>query len=289
MGSERFAEYFCTIEWHLAQLGPCARIIYPFAFRISKTSKKFFCSAVRMATHFGYEERQIRRALEQLKGAGFFVLKSERPFESSVYRVLSHKEWAKQHPDKCAEKIAFPWSTEGGDELGRRLYAVSGGQVKLLAHQVRWLRNTNLPEDTIVAEFDRFSEWWKPRNKWGKRRYLIHRFRDVVRGLSVSKGRCDSEQPESDVLVYRIYRETGYVFSNFYKHYLSRLQVKYTASQIVNSFGQYVASLDEIERRHAIEGFCELLRSQAVVARVVDIGADGRESPPTPRTKMSVA
>jgi hypothetical protein len=120
--------YHCTIEWHLARLVPLAAVLYPFAYRISKASRRFHCSAVNLVQHFGVSEWTVLRAIRALQAAGLFILLAKEPFKPSVYRVVSHKEWAADHRGCCAVRDAYPWSEEGGDQLGIRLYNASGGR-----------------------------------------------------------------------------------------------------------------------------------------------------------------
>lgn len=154
------AYYYCSIEWHLNQLRdsdggktPFVAILYPFAYRISKKSGIFHASAVRLAEHFGVSQWTVIRAMEALKLAGFFVVISKELFQSTSYRVVSHKDWVVSHPENCAVKAMFPWSDEPGDELGKALYNASGGRAKWHANQLTALRKTGLSDDQIVIRF----------------------------------------------------------------------------------------------------------------------------------------
>jgi hypothetical protein len=148
--------YHCTIEWHLARLVPLAAVLYPFAYRISKASHRFHCSALNLAQHFGVSEWTVLRAIRALQAAGLFILLAKEPFKPSVYQVVSHKEWAAIYPGLCAVKTAYPWSEEGGDQLGIRLHNASGGRVKYQPHKLTALRNTGFTEDEIVSKFEQF-------------------------------------------------------------------------------------------------------------------------------------
>jgi hypothetical protein len=153
---EAFTNYHCCAEWHLARLhSPTAALVYPFALRLSKTSRKFACSAVSVGEFFGLDRKTILRAYRQLTDKGFFELVESGAFDVNIYRVLLHKEWAAKYPGQCAKKIEFPWAGEG-DLLGRRLYAASGGKVKFKPFQIVGYRNTGLKEDKIVALFEEF-------------------------------------------------------------------------------------------------------------------------------------
>lgn len=157
------AHYHCSSEWHLWQLKdrkgrrtPFAAVLYPFAFRMAKKSGRFFGSANRVAEHFGIDPSTVRRAMDALTSAGFFVVISQAYFQSTIYKVVSHEEWAKTHPEHCAIKAEFPWTDEEGDELGVRLYTVSGGRVKWFPNILTALRKTALTDDQIVQQFELF-------------------------------------------------------------------------------------------------------------------------------------
>lgn len=148
--------YHCSIEWHLARLTNFAGLIYSFAYRLSKKSERFHCSTENLAEYFGVSRSKVSRAIQQLRAAGFFQLIVEEYFRPNVYKVLSHKEWAEDNPDRCAEKISFPWSSEKGDELGARIYNLSGGRVKMAPYKLAALRKTGLSDETIGHTFEKF-------------------------------------------------------------------------------------------------------------------------------------
>jgi hypothetical protein len=160
---EQPSPYYCTVEWHLVRLRdakgrkvPFAAILYPFAYRISKKSGRFHCSAVNLAAHFETSQWTVLRAMEALTIAGFLIPLSKEPFQPSIYQVLSHKDWASAHPESCSVKAAFPWSGEIGDKLGVRLFTASGGRIKYMPHMLAALRNTGLADDEIVKHFESF-------------------------------------------------------------------------------------------------------------------------------------
>lgn len=157
------AHYHCSAEWHLGQMvygegkrAPFAAILYPFAYRVSRNSKLFYGSAERIAEHFGVSPWTVLRAMEALTCAGFFVVVSKAKFQPTIYKVLSHKDWAKAHPGCCAVKTTFPWSGEKSDRLGMHLFTRSGGRVKWYPNVLAGLRKTGLPDDQIVQRFDVF-------------------------------------------------------------------------------------------------------------------------------------
>jgi hypothetical protein len=94
--------------------------------------------------------------MKALVELGFFVLIEQGFYTPSVYRVITHNEWAIEHPGCCAEKETLPWSEEKGDPLGVRLWNVSGGKMKYEPYQVKALRKTGLTDDQIAKAFEEF-------------------------------------------------------------------------------------------------------------------------------------
>jgi hypothetical protein len=133
----------------------CGRLL-AFAYRLSKGSGVFCASAVRIAEHFGISKWTVLRAMEALTTAGFFVVINKEYFQSSMYRVVSHEEWARAHPACFVVKVEYPWSDKIGDELGVHLYTKSGGRVKWFPNILGALRRTGLTDEQIVQEFEFF-------------------------------------------------------------------------------------------------------------------------------------
>jgi hypothetical protein len=152
------SRYHCSPEWHLAQLRntPFAGLLYSFALRISKQTHLFHGSVLGIAEYFGVSRWKVQRAIASLVQLEFFVPVAREVFAPSTYRVISHNEWAADHPGQCAVKETLPWSAEEGDELGVRLWNASGGKVKYQAYQLTALRKTGLTDDEIVKEFETF-------------------------------------------------------------------------------------------------------------------------------------
>jgi hypothetical protein len=152
------SNFHCCAEWHLARL-PCGRAapVYTFAQRISHNSRRFSCSAVSVARYFDVHRTTILRAYHCLSEIGFFVLLEYGKFDTNLYMVVSHQEWAKANPGKCVQKLKFAWTGEG-DPLAIKLYAASGGRVKFMDFQVAEYRKTGFDEEKIVALFQEFRE-----------------------------------------------------------------------------------------------------------------------------------
>ena len=154
---QEFSSYYCSAEWHLSQLkSKYAVPIYFFGLHISNKSDLFFCSAGNLATYFNCHRNTIYAALKQLQQLEFIEVVSKSYFEAVNYRVIQHDEWATFHPNRCVEKLEFPWSAEANDPLAPQLYAVSGGKVKLLVHQAKALHEICSSDTVIISCFKQF-------------------------------------------------------------------------------------------------------------------------------------
>ncbi len=188
-----FSRYHCSPEWHLERLRdgegnrvPFAALLYPWALRISKKSQRFHASAEGIAEHFGRSIWTVIRALEALVAAGFFILIAKEKFRPSVYQVISHADWAQQHPGQCVVKEKMPWSDEPGDDLGKRLWNISGGKLKYQPYQLAALRGTGLDDLDITEAFTEFVAHENARRKahnWlGRWKSVPHRFLRYLKG-----------------------------------------------------------------------------------------------------------
>lgn len=148
------AEYYCTAEWHFARMrSKYTALLHGFALRISVKSGRFYCSQIRLADYLGCSRRSVWTAIHELEKGGF-LLRIESPcFWPNVYKVLDHSTWAQRNPGKCAVKIEMPWKTDG-PELGRQLYAISGGRVKFRPEQIAHLQS-RLTDEEIRSGFQR--------------------------------------------------------------------------------------------------------------------------------------
>lgn len=148
--------FHCSIERHLQSLSSkCASNLYHWARRLASTTGVFSASAEHAAKFFRVDRKTVLRALDELNEAGFFELQRAELFRPNVYRVVSHKEWARRHPKKCIEKDVMPWEGEG-DLLGRQLFSISGQRVKFFPRQVEGLRRVGFSDGKICEHFRTF-------------------------------------------------------------------------------------------------------------------------------------
>lgn len=176
--------YHCSAEWHLAALRPICALIHGFALHIGWESRTFSCSAVNMAEYLQRNESTIRAGYKELEDLGFFEKKIQGRFNSSVYRVLNHEEWAKKNPGRCVQKLDFGWKD---DPLGQRLYIASGMRVKWREQQINALRNVGSTDERIVEEFERYYELEGQRKKPSNVPIgFIYYFRNCSLGPSLS-------------------------------------------------------------------------------------------------------
>jgi hypothetical protein len=148
--NQTLTRFHCSVEWHLALLeGRFTGLIYSFAYRIAGTGGSFHASAINVAEFFHCHRNAVLRSYKQLEQAGFFVVKrpalklrqGDGRFTTTIYEVLSHKEWARKHPGECAAKETFPWSGEEfstrREQMGQALYRVTG--FRYTAKELNWL------------------------------------------------------------------------------------------------------------------------------------------------------
>jgi hypothetical protein len=149
--------YFCSPEWHLAQLKrtPLAGILYSFAVRIAKHSRHFHGSVVGLAEYFGVSRWKVQKAIKALVGLGFFELVRRDRFSPSVYHVVQHSDWKGTHPGCCAVK-----RNEGqeSDPLVVAIWNVSGSRVKCPTSVAEALREIGLTDDELATAFQTFFE-----------------------------------------------------------------------------------------------------------------------------------
>jgi hypothetical protein len=184
-------KFHCCSEWHLARLSPISFLVYPFALRLSKThGGRYSYPATLVGEFFDYDEWTVQQSYKELEKAGFFRRLETRFFEGNVYRVLSHKEWAADHPGQCAVKTTLPWTGEG-DKLGQDLYVASGSAVKFYDNQIKFLRSLGLSEEQIVSEFETF--WTEQSCKSNASKFKSNRAGIVGRFMLAMKalaGKC---------------------------------------------------------------------------------------------------
>ncbi len=102
-----------TRRAHLARQSPVCLLIYLLGLHLSKESKSFCASAEGMADYFDYDEKHIRRGLDSLEALGFLKVLTKKRYRPTVFRVLTHKQWAEKFPGQCVKKAEQPWSGEG--------------------------------------------------------------------------------------------------------------------------------------------------------------------------------
>ena len=188
------SRFHCSPEYHFAQK-PFAGLLYQWAFRLSKGSGSFHASQENIAAYFGVSRWTVARAIDHLLKLGFFEPISNELFQSSVYHVLGHDDWAGKHPGLCVAKETLPWSSEEGDRLGRDLWNASGGKVKYQQFQLAALRRTGLPDDEIVDAFRQFIGNENRRRKEGGWRGRWHSVqRRFYRWLSGTMGQGELDR-----------------------------------------------------------------------------------------------
>jgi hypothetical protein len=141
---------YCSAEWHFSRFegGTYCFPIYSLAMRMAFASEMFWPSLEELAEYLNADIKAIREAVHLLVLSGFFVVVKAELGETVRYRPVPHDEWEKTNPGLCVHKDEMPWS--GGDELGRQLYAVTGGW-KLFPSYLVAFRKTGHSDSAIVA------------------------------------------------------------------------------------------------------------------------------------------
>jgi hypothetical protein len=145
--------FHCSVEWHFTLMtSRFAPTLYSWGRRLSGKLESFYPSIDNIAKYFGCDRTTVLRALKELVHCGWAEVLHREPGKPVTYRFISHKEWARVHPDCCLVKDSMPWEGEG-DALARQLHSVSGGLAKFYHGHMTGLRKSGLPDDQIVSEF----------------------------------------------------------------------------------------------------------------------------------------
>jgi hypothetical protein len=163
-----------------------APVLYSWAGRLSSNSGNFFPSVGSIARYFEIDRTTVFRALQELESLDFLEPIHREPGKPVTYRVVTHDEWARQHPDLCVEKESFPWTGEG-DLLGQALYAASGGQAKFLPRQMKGLRASGFSDMRIAEEFRIFLDRNPQRGREWKTVYFYFRTSLLQLATSLAK------------------------------------------------------------------------------------------------------
>jgi len=174
-GSDRLSESYsfeCSEYFHLADLSPICSLVYGLAYKLTKGGDNpFFASANSVASYFGRSASQVRRGLKQLEAYGLLELRSAKSFRTNSYRVVSHREWASQHPGRCCEKLEFSYTDEG-DPLGRQMWQITGGRVKFQPFNSVYIRKLGFTDNEIIEAFSSF--WNEKGHKLDEREVSPH-------------------------------------------------------------------------------------------------------------------
>jgi hypothetical protein len=167
--------FHCSSEWHFASMtSHFAPILHSWGRRLSSKLESFYPAVDNIGRHFGRDRTTVMRALEELVECGWAEVIHKEPGKPVTYRFVSHKEWARNHPDDCVVKDSMPWEGEG-DPLAQQLHVVSGGLAKFHPNQMNGLRKSEWPDNEIVTEFRVFLDRNPQQGRSWKSVY--HRFR----------------------------------------------------------------------------------------------------------------
>ena len=148
----------------------------------------YFSSIEIIAQLFGVPYNSAQRAVKSLVKSGWLVqvesttgrtsaraLKYET-FKSKNYRVVTHKEWAANHKDRCYIAEPMPWDGEPKDALALALYRESQGKVRWYPNIIKALRGTGLSDHGIVTAWREYVASWD-KEPWSPRGWQNKAFR----------------------------------------------------------------------------------------------------------------
>jgi hypothetical protein len=244
-------QFHCDISWHLKGL---ALQIYILASKLAHESGKFFPAIANLAQFYDVGESTVSRALGQLEKNGFLNVEECELFKPTVYRVVSHSDWASKHPGKCCQKETLPWTGDPlVDPLAPKFHSVSGGRIKFRENDMKGLRKLNRPDEELVAEFsDFFEEKWEycSQNKQALFTFsgkFVKRMKEKCAQKyepleqSALKGRAKILAGR-DKLARELHKISGVFF--FGKHYsgLSQLREKFSDGEIIQAWQLLIKS-----------------------------------------------
>jgi len=138
------ADFYCSTAWHIKTSARCLAI-YSFIGTITGGGKTpFFAKITRVAAYFDWSYEATRKAFHVLRKLGF--LESIQP---GYYKYVDHKEWAAKHPGQCRVRVQLPWQEEV-DPLVGKMYALSGGKLRMMPYQVAALRKFADNDDAMI-------------------------------------------------------------------------------------------------------------------------------------------
>ena len=245
--------FHCGTYWHLQDL---ALAIHSLACKVGyRHNNKFWANLKNLAVYFDVSESTIKRALKILEKSRFFEVLDDGPFISTVYRVLTHKEFIKKHPGQCCQKDALPWSDDPHvDPLAQQFYALSGGKVKFRTNDMKGLRNLGLSDKELLDEFQRFFDQKYPEGYTGKRYSVIFSGRFVrhlkdklgklptyeLRGRAKALREAKEEREEVTNLAGELHKIGGPAFSGKALRGLKVLQTEFSDEEIIRAWEEFI-------------------------------------------------
>lgn len=161
----------CSAEYHFARFtgdgASVAPLIYQIAFHLSHKSKVFNVSAQNLATYLNVNADYVYAAIRLLVNSWFLEPIEAEPGQPVKYRPVGHKEWARRNPGYCT--LMFKNHGSDGDELGRQLYGILGGE-HFFTNVLAGFRKTDLSDAEICDHAKRFFQEDKGKGSGKERR-----------------------------------------------------------------------------------------------------------------------
>jgi len=165
--------FHCGSVYHLVRIsGRGSSYIFPLydmSMRIGYASGRFFPRMTELSEYLNCHPKLLYCAADKLVASGFWKVLTAVRGKAVEYKPISHEDWVKNAYDQiqpgctsraeleCCQKAHMPWDDEEQDQLGKDLYAVTGG-VKFFPNVLKGWRRLGLDDREIVEAAKHFME-----------------------------------------------------------------------------------------------------------------------------------
>jgi hypothetical protein len=153
----------CSSVFHLVRMrGPGKDYVLPLyelSMRVAGQSGRFFPRLTDIALYLDCHRNQLYRAAELLRAASWWEVVGKSLGKAVEYHPLSHDEWVAAYGDAlCCKKLTMPWAEEPQDQLGKDLYAVTGGMTFFPSIIKGWRSQSGMTDEQIVERAKKFMQ-----------------------------------------------------------------------------------------------------------------------------------
>jgi hypothetical protein len=152
--SPRHKPFNCCAAWHLRKSGSLLSV-YDLVAQITSGGRTKFFATIAHVTRYFYPEvadnpeafqskyEIVRKNFAVLRKLGWLKMR-----EDGDHDFVTHADWAKAHKNCCNVRELLPWQIET-DPLVAKLYAISGGKLRLMENYVVGLRKVATDEELV--------------------------------------------------------------------------------------------------------------------------------------------